>query len=67
MPANWNRKLGTSKKEQKIETPKMLHRRKCGCTFEYKNKEWVLKTYCYLHEVTEKIISKGGKNGRKST
>lgn len=34
----WNRKLGTSKKEQGIITPKSPRRKKCGCWYQDKKR-----------------------------
>jgi len=58
----WTHKLGKSKKELGILTPKRPRERKCGCTYKYnlQDKEWNLDHYCYLHEVFGKI-KKGGR------
>ena len=60
----YNRKLGTSKKEQGIETPKQPRVRNCGCIYEFKNKKWVARMLCNLHQIVKEIKKKGGKNAK---
>jgi len=48
----WNRKLGTSKKEQGIITPKQPRQHKCGCVYKNLNdgKGWFRIITCQKHK-----------------
>ncbi len=50
----WSHKLGKSKRELGIETPKRPRRKVCGCIFIFKDHKWVIDTQCYLHELFNK-------------
>jgi len=48
----FNRKLGTSKREQGIVTPKMPRQLECGCIKRNMNdgKGWFYEAYCSDHD-----------------